>query len=53
MLNPAYDLVNTKLHVDDSDFALDKDYLEMDLKVNNTKKADILLKVILQNLQKE
>ncbi len=24
LLSPAYDLVNTKLHVDDSDFALDK-----------------------------
>ena len=23
LLSPAYDLINTKLHVDDSDFALD------------------------------
>lgn len=37
LLSPAYDLVNTRLHVDDSDFALDKglfadDYKSMEYK---------------------
>ena len=32
LLSPAYDLLNTKLHVDDSDFALDKGLFKDDFK---------------------
>lgn len=32
LLSPAYDLINTKLHVDDSDFALDKGLFADDYK---------------------
>lgn len=32
LLSPAYDLINTKLHVDDSDFALDKGLFADDFK---------------------
>jgi serine/threonine-protein kinase HipA len=29
-LTPAYDLLNTRIHIDDSDFALDKGLFKMD-----------------------
>jgi len=32
LLSPAYDLVNTRLHVDDTDFALDKGLFADDFK---------------------
>ncbi len=38
MLSPAYDLVSTKLHVDDSDFALDKGLLADGFKSEQYKK---------------
>jgi len=38
LLSPAYDLVNTKLHVDDSDFALDKGLFADDFKSADYKK---------------
>ncbi|MFN5850157.1 MAG: hypothetical protein ACK43K_16835, partial [Chitinophagales bacterium] len=38
MLSPAYDLVNTKLHVDDKDFALDKGLFADDFKSDQYKK---------------
>ncbi|MBS1774961.1 MAG: HipA domain-containing protein [Bacteroidetes bacterium] len=38
LLSPAYDLVNTKLHVDDSDFALDKGLFADDFKSEQYKK---------------
>ncbi|MBS1589360.1 MAG: HipA domain-containing protein [Bacteroidetes bacterium] len=39
LLSPAYDLVNTKLHVDDSDFALDKGLFADDFKSEQYKKS--------------
>jgi serine/threonine-protein kinase HipA len=39
LLSPAYDLVNTKLHVDDSDFALDKGLFADDFKSKQYKKT--------------
>ncbi|MDZ4757795.1 MAG: HipA domain-containing protein [Bacteroidota bacterium] len=38
LLSPAYDLVNTRLHVDDSDFALSKGLFADDFKSNEYKK---------------
>ncbi|MBI2271908.1 MAG: HipA domain-containing protein [Bacteroidetes bacterium] len=38
LLSPAYDLVNTKLHVDDSDFALDKGLFADNFKSEEYKK---------------
>jgi serine/threonine-protein kinase HipA len=38
LLSPAYDLVNTKLHVDDTDFALDKGLFADDYKSAQYKK---------------
>lgn len=38
LLSPAYDLVNTRLHVDDSDFALDKGLFADDFKSEEYKK---------------
>ncbi len=38
LLSPAYDLVNTKLHVDDSDFALDKGLFADNFKSEKYKK---------------
>lgn len=38
LLSPAYDLINTKLHVDDSDFALDKGLFADDFKSAEYKK---------------
>lgn len=38
LLSPAYDLVNTKFHVDDSDFALDKGLFADDFKSEQYKK---------------
>lgn len=38
LLSPAYDLVNTRLHVDDSDFALDKGLFSDDFKSEEFKK---------------
>ena len=48
LLSPAYDLINTKLHVDDTDFALSKglfadDFKSQDYKKNNhPSKADFI-----------
>ena len=44
LLSPAYDLVNTKLHVDDSDFALDKGLFADDFKSEQFKKSGHLSK---------
>src|SRR3989339_411143 len=38
LLSPAYDLINTRLHVDDSDFALDKGLFADDFKSEECKK---------------
>lgn len=38
LLSPAYDLVNTRLHVDDADFALDKGLFADDFKSEQYKK---------------
>jgi serine/threonine-protein kinase HipA len=38
LLSPAYDLLNTKMHVDDSDFALDKGLFADDFKSEQFKK---------------
>ena len=38
LLTPAYDLLNTRLHVDDSDFALDKGLFKDDFKSEEYKK---------------
>lgn len=38
LLSPAYDLLNTKLHVDDSDFALDKGLFADNFKSEQYKK---------------
>lgn len=38
LLSPAYDLINTKLHVDDTDFALDKGLFADDYKSEQFKK---------------
>ncbi|MGF1637833.1 MAG: type II toxin-antitoxin system HipA family toxin [Cyclobacteriaceae bacterium] len=39
LLSPAYDLINTRLHVDDSDFALDKGLFIDDFKSDQYKKS--------------
>ncbi|MDD4150646.1 MAG: HipA domain-containing protein [Bacteroidales bacterium] len=39
LLSPAYDLVNTRLHVDDSDFALDKGLFADNFKSEKYKKS--------------
>ncbi len=39
LLSPIYDLLNTKLHVDDSDFALDKGLFADDYKSDQYKKS--------------
>jgi serine/threonine-protein kinase HipA len=39
LFSPAYDLVNTKLHVDDTDFALDKGLFADDYKSEQYKKS--------------
>jgi serine/threonine-protein kinase HipA len=39
LLSPAYDLINTRLHVDDSDFALDKELFVDDYKSDQFKKS--------------
>lgn len=39
LLSPIYDLLNTKLHVDDSDFALDKGLFADDFKSEKYKKS--------------
>jgi serine/threonine-protein kinase HipA len=39
LLSPAYDLINTKLHVDDTDFALDKGLFSDDFKSEQCKKS--------------
>lgn len=39
LLSPAYDLVNTKLHVDDTDFALNKGLFSDDYKSEQYKKS--------------
>lgn len=44
LLSPAYDLINTRLHVDDSDFALDKGLLADDFKSEEYKKSGHPLK---------
>lgn len=40
LLSPAYDLVNTRLHVDDTDFALDKGLFADDFKSEQYKKTE-------------
>lgn len=39
LLSPAYDLINTKLHVDDSDFALDKGLFADDFRSDQFRKS--------------
>ena len=39
VLSPAYDIVNTRLHVDDTDFALDNGLFEDDYKSVDYKKS--------------
>ncbi len=39
LMSPAYDLINTKLHVDDIDFALDKGLFADDFKSDEYKKS--------------
>lgn len=39
ILSPAYDLINTKIHVDDSDFALEKGLFKDDFKSGYMKKS--------------
>lgn len=39
LLSPAYDLINTRLHVDDSDFALDKGLFADDFKSSKYKSS--------------
>jgi len=39
LLSPAYDLINTRLHVEDSDFALDKGLFADDFKSEEYKKS--------------
>ncbi len=39
LLSPAYDLINTRLHVDDTDFALDKGLFADDFKSGQYKKS--------------
>ena len=39
LLSPAYDLLNTRMHVDDSNFALRKGLFEDDFKSNDFKKS--------------
>lgn len=39
LLSPAYDLINTRLHVDDTDFALDKGLFADDYKSEQYKKS--------------
>jgi serine/threonine-protein kinase HipA len=39
LLSPAYDLINTKLHVNDTDFALDKGLFADDFKSEQYKKS--------------
>lgn len=41
LLSPAYDLVNTKLHVDDTDFALDKGLFTDDYRSQQYKKSGL------------
>ncbi|MBN1637416.1 MAG: HipA domain-containing protein [Ignavibacteriales bacterium] len=40
LLSPAYDLINTGIHLDDSDFALDKGLFKNDFKSDAFKKAN-------------
>ena len=42
-LSPAYDLLNTRIHIDDSDFALEDGLLPKDLKKGNIKQQFLLL----------
>lgn len=53
LLSPAYYLANTRLHVDDTDFALYKGPFVDDFKSDVFKKAIMLVKLILLNWQKE
>lgn len=39
MMSPAYDLINTKLHVDDSDFALDRGLFDDNFKSDEYKRS--------------
>ena len=39
LLSPAYDLINTRLHVDDTDFTLDKGLFDTDFKSEQYKKS--------------
>lgn len=53
LLSPAYDLINTKLHVDDTDFALEKGLFADEFQSGQFKKPGILPKLILLNLPVE
>jgi serine/threonine-protein kinase HipA len=50
LLSPAYDLINTRLHVDDSNFALDKGLFADEYKSNFAGKKDMPAKLISWNL---
>lgn len=53
LLSPAYDLINTRLHVDDTDFALDKGLFEDNYQSETFKKHSIEVSKILKSLQSE
>ena len=40
LLSPAYDLINTRIHVDDTDFALDKELFKVNFKSEAYKKSN-------------
>lgn len=50
-MSPAYDLINTRVHVADTDFALDKGLFTDGFKSVQYKRMVILQKLILQNSQ--
>lgn len=40
LLSPAYDLINTRIHVDDTDFALDRELFKLSFKSDTYKKSN-------------
>ena len=40
LLSPAYDLINTRIHVDDTDFALDRELFKLSFKSDAYKKSN-------------
>jgi len=42
LMSPVYDLINTQIHVDDNDFALDKDFFQMVSNQKQRRKKDML-----------